>query len=200
MIVIIIVIVIYSEMSKHTFRSIWVKLVSPRNTEWWAISIYFNNLMLSQQQTAGECIQLCPVVSWCLLLFSSGSVLSALRRRTAGEFLAEDPNLCLSLRENEDQLQLLCNDRRSKFNFNPFGLRFGKRYNGYIYRRAVKRARTNKFSPLSLFSRELEVPTWNRCVSSSEDFCPIGEKSSCVFPYVLKKKGLLFEIKWCFCE
>ncbi|XP_041820074.1 kisspeptin 2 [Chelmon rostratus] len=89
---------------------------------------------------------------------ATGSVLSALRR-TAGEFLAEDPNPCFSLRENEDQRQLLCNDRRSKFNFNPFGLRFGKRYNGYIYRRAVQRARTNKFLPLSLLSRELEVHT-----------------------------------------
>ncbi|XP_042367610.1 kisspeptin 2 [Plectropomus leopardus] len=87
---------------------------------------------------------------------TTGSILSGLRRRTAGEFLTEDPSPCLSLRENEDQLQLLCNDRRSKFNFNPFGLRFGKRY---IYRRAVKRARTNKFSPFSVFSRELEVPT-----------------------------------------
>ncbi|GLD66063.1 kisspeptin 2 [Lates japonicus] len=86
---------------------------------------------------------------------ATGSVVSALRRRTA-DFLQEDPNLCFSLRENEDQRQLLCNDRRSKFNFNPFGLRFGKRY---IYRRAVKRARTNKFSPFSLFPRELEVPT-----------------------------------------
>ncbi|XP_074481728.1 kisspeptin 2 [Sebastes fasciatus] len=90
---------------------------------------------------------------------ATGSVLSALTRRTAGEFLAEDSNPCFSLRENEDQRQLLCNDRRSKFNFNPFGLRFGKRYDGYVYRRAVKRARTNKLSPLSLFSRELEVPT-----------------------------------------
>ncbi|XP_071358311.1 kisspeptin 2 [Trachinotus anak] len=90
---------------------------------------------------------------------TTGSVLSVLRRRAAADFLDEDPNLCFSLRENEDQRQLLCNDRRSKFNFNPFGLRFGKRYNGYIYRRAVQRARTNKFSPLSLFPRELEVPT-----------------------------------------
>ncbi|XP_035851981.1 kisspeptin 2 [Sander lucioperca] len=81
-----------------------------------------------------------------------GSVLSALRRRTAGDLLAEDANPCFSLRENEDQRQLLCNDRRSKFNFNPFGLRFGKRYNGYVYRRAVKTARTDKVSPLSLFS------------------------------------------------
>ncbi|KAF3699502.1 hypothetical protein EXN66_Car015189 [Channa argus] len=88
---------------------------------------------------------------------SSGSVFSTLRRRTTSDFLADDPNLCFSLRENEDQRQLLCNDRRSNFNFNPFGLRFGKRYNGYIYRRAVKRARTNKFSPLMLLPRELEV-------------------------------------------
>ncbi|XP_035807495.1 kisspeptin 2 [Amphiprion ocellaris] len=87
---------------------------------------------------------------------ATGAVLPALRRRTTGDLLLEDPNLCFSLRENEEQRQLLCNDRRSKFNFNPFGLRFGKRY---IYRRAVKRARTNKFSPFSLFSRELEVPT-----------------------------------------
>lgn len=92
-------------------------------------------------------------------LFSSDSVLHALGRRSTGEFVEEDPSTCFSLRENEEQRQLLCNDRRSKFNFNPFGLRFGKRFNSYIYRRAVKRARTNKLSPLFLFSRELEVPT-----------------------------------------
>uniref|UniRef100_A0A087XS62 Kisspeptin 2 n=2 Tax=Poecilia TaxID=8080 RepID=A0A087XS62_POEFO len=84
---------------------------------------------------------------------------TALRRRHAGDFLAEDPNLCLSLRQDEEQQQLVCNDRRSKFNYNPFGLRFGKRYNNYVFRRAVKRARTRGFLPLSLFSRELEVST-----------------------------------------
>ncbi|KAI4802879.1 hypothetical protein KUCAC02_006448 [Chaenocephalus aceratus] len=89
---------------------------------------------------------------------TTGSVHSALRR-TAGDFLTEDGAPCMSLRENEDQRQLLCNDRRSKFNINAFGLRFGKRYNGYIYRRAVKRARRNKLSPILLFSREVEVPT-----------------------------------------
>ncbi|XP_075328666.1 kisspeptin 2 isoform X2 [Odontesthes bonariensis] len=86
------------------------------------------------------------------------AVLSALRR-TAGDFPAGDPSLCFSARESDDQRQLLCNDRRSKFNYNPFGLRFGKRYDSYLYRRAVKSARTEKFSPLFLFSRELEVPT-----------------------------------------
>ncbi|XP_040005264.1 kisspeptin 2 [Xiphias gladius] len=90
---------------------------------------------------------------------ATGSVLSAPGRRTAGDFPAEDAGLCFALRENEDQRQLLCTDRRSKFNFNPFGLRFGKRYGGYVYRRAVQRAGTNKFPPLSLFPRELEVPS-----------------------------------------
>ncbi|XP_033181752.1 kisspeptin 2 [Anabas testudineus] len=91
---------------------------------------------------------------------ATGSLFSAPRRRSAGDLLlAEDPNLCFSLRENDDQRQLLCNDRRSKFNFNPFGLRFGKRYDGYIYRRAVKRARTKKFAPVAMLPRELEVPT-----------------------------------------
>ncbi|XP_072233230.1 kisspeptin 2 isoform X1 [Leuresthes tenuis] len=89
---------------------------------------------------------------------ATAAVLSALRR-TAGDFTAGDPSLCFSARESDDQRQLLCNDRRSKFNYNPFGLRFGKRYNSYLYRRAVKSARTEKFSPLFLFSRELEVPT-----------------------------------------
>uniref|UniRef100_A0A1A8FLD4 Kisspeptin 2 n=1 Tax=Nothobranchius korthausae TaxID=1143690 RepID=A0A1A8FLD4_9TELE len=86
---------------------------------------------------------------------ASGEVPAASRRRNAGD-LEDDPSLCFSLRENEDQRQLLCNDRRSKFNYNPFGLRFGKRY---PYRRALRRARTNRLLPLSVFSRELEVPT-----------------------------------------
>nr|XP_057921960.1 kisspeptin 2 [Doryrhamphus excisus] len=79
----------------------------------------------------------------------TGSVLIELRRSTLGDF-SEDPSLCLSMRENDaqQQQQLLCNDRRSKFNVNPFGLRFGKRYNqGYIYRRAVKTATRGPFSP-----------------------------------------------------
>ncbi|XP_047245543.1 kisspeptin 2 isoform X2 [Girardinichthys multiradiatus] len=113
------------------------------------------------------------VVVWVLFVGDNGSVgaapfgldsaqkthATALRRRHAGDFLAEDPNLCLSLKEDEEQRQLLCNDRRSKFNYNPFGLRFGKRYKNYVFRRAVKRARTRSFLPLSFFSRELEVST-----------------------------------------
>lgn len=91
--------------------------------------------------------------------FSSEAVLPLVRRRPGRDLQAEEASLCLSLRENEDQRQLLCNDRRSQFNYNPFGLRFGKRYNGPPHRRASKGGRSRKFSPLSLFSRELEVPT-----------------------------------------
>uniref|UniRef100_A0A3Q3WKS4 Kisspeptin 2 n=1 Tax=Mola mola TaxID=94237 RepID=A0A3Q3WKS4_MOLML len=76
----------------------------------------------------------------------TGLILSALRRRSAGELLVEESSPCFSLRENEEQRQFLC---RSKFNFNPFGLRFGKRY---MYRKNVKRAQTQQFSPLTLFS------------------------------------------------
>ncbi|XP_061662690.1 kisspeptin 2 [Syngnathoides biaculeatus] len=81
------------------------------------------------------------------------------RRSTAGDF-PEDPDLCFSLRENDTQRQLLCNERTDKFNINPFGLRFGKRYNrGYVYRRAVQRATTSRFSPPTLFRRRLEALT-----------------------------------------
>lgn len=122
---------------------------------------WFNRLCSRWQLHVLCCVCVFPVVDWCVWGLPLGAVSSAFRR-TAGDFLAEDPSLCFSLRENEDQRQLLCNDRRSNFNYNPLSLRFGKRYNGYIYRRAVKRARTKKVSPFSLFLRELEVPTWNR--------------------------------------
>ncbi|KAF7648584.1 hypothetical protein LDENG_00154720 [Lucifuga dentata] len=106
-------------------------------------------------------LRVAPLVALLALIISqkgaAGGALSALRR--AADFLPEDPNACLSLRENEEQRNLLCNDRRSKFNLNAFGLRFGKRFNSYIYRSSTKRARTDNLTPLSVFPRELEVPT-----------------------------------------
>ncbi|KAM3858995.1 kisspeptin 2 [Diretmus argenteus] len=85
--------------------------------------------------------------------------ISDTKRRDASDIFLEDPNPCFSLRENEDQRQLLCNDQRSKFNFNPFGLRFGKRYNRYLYKGNLKRPRTNKLLPIFLYPSELVVPT-----------------------------------------
>ncbi|KAM6984779.1 kisspeptin 2 [Aplochiton taeniatus] len=72
----------------------------------------------------------------------------------------EDLNLCLFLRENEDQQQLICNDRltRSKFNYNPFGLRFGKRSKAYPSNVDSTRSRTSKLLPILLYLRELEQP------------------------------------------
>ncbi|XP_034019383.1 kisspeptin 2 [Thalassophryne amazonica] len=77
----------------------------------------------------------------------------SVRRSSADVQAADKANLCFSAKDDE---QIMCNDRRSKFNFNPFGLRFGKRYNSYVYRRAVTRATLDKFSPLSVFLRELK--------------------------------------------
>uniref|UniRef100_A0A8C8E368 Kisspeptin 2 n=1 Tax=Oryzias sinensis TaxID=183150 RepID=A0A8C8E368_9TELE len=55
---------------------------------------------------------------------SSSGVLWILRR-SEDDSAAGGAGLCSSLREDDEQL--LCADRRSKFNYNPFGLRFGKR-------------------------------------------------------------------------
>ncbi|XP_056132662.1 kisspeptin 2 [Lampris incognitus] len=75
------------------------------------------------------------------------------KRGDVTHLLTEDSNLCLSLREDQDHQQLLCNDQRSKFNFNTFGLRFGKRYSTY----PPKGARTRRLRPFFLYPRELEV-------------------------------------------
>uniref|UniRef100_A0A672IKG2 Uncharacterized protein n=1 Tax=Salarias fasciatus TaxID=181472 RepID=A0A672IKG2_SALFA len=86
----------------------------------------------------------------------AGAAVSVLRRRGSGDLVLEDPGLCWTLRDNEEQWQLLCNDRRSKFNFNPLlSLRFGKRY---VYRRAAKRARTSKLEPLYLLAPDQGAP------------------------------------------
>ncbi|KAF6716902.1 hypothetical protein FQA47_003470 [Oryzias melastigma] len=78
-------------------------------------------------------------------------------RRSEEDSGAEAAGLCSSLREDEEQL--LCADRRSKFNYNPFGLRFGKRLSGAPPPRGAHRARIIKLPPISLFQPDLEVPT-----------------------------------------
>ncbi|RVE56234.1 hypothetical protein OJAV_G00219020 [Oryzias javanicus] len=78
-------------------------------------------------------------------------------RRSEEDSGGEVAGLCSSLREDEEQL--LCADRRSKFNYNPFGLRFGKRLSGAPPPRGAHRARILKLPPISLFRPDLEVPT-----------------------------------------
>ncbi|CAL8324061.1 unnamed protein product [Lota lota] len=86
------------------------------------------------------------------------------KRTDLTDILPENHNPCFSLRENEEQQrQLLCNDRRSKFNYNPFGLRFGKRFLPVRFDRSSRgslaRPRTITFLPIFLNPRELEVTT-----------------------------------------
>ncbi|KAJ3612018.1 hypothetical protein NHX12_020296 [Muraenolepis orangiensis] len=91
--------------------------------------------------------------------------LTVAKRTDLTDMLPENHNPCFSLRENEPQRELLCNDRRTKFNRNPFGLRFGKRLlrpaGLELSSRAggLARSRTIAFLPVFLTSRELEVPT-----------------------------------------
>nr|QAX24815.1 kisspeptin 2 [Acipenser dabryanus] len=55
-------------------------------------------------------------------------------RGVEAEHSAEPASLCYFIQESEIESQISCRLRftRSKFNFNPFGLRFGKRDQGSI--------------------------------------------------------------------
>lgn len=88
--------------------------------------------------------------------------------------LAESHAPCVSVREREAPLQ--CADRRSHFNYNPFGLRFGKRAQQPAGSLARPRTITFlKLLPLFLNPRELEVANWRRRVNSaSDDALPPG--------------------------
>uniref|UniRef100_A0A8C8JN10 Uncharacterized protein n=1 Tax=Oncorhynchus tshawytscha TaxID=74940 RepID=A0A8C8JN10_ONCTS len=76
--------------------------------------------------------------------------------------LPGDANLCYLLKEgDEDQQQMICKHRltrTSKFNVNPFGLRFGKRDKFDPSKDNLIRSRTSKLLPILLYLRELEVP------------------------------------------
>ncbi|KAG7320552.1 hypothetical protein KOW79_016405 [Hemibagrus wyckioides] len=67
---------------------------------------------------------------------------------------SEDDRICFLLKEKDSESHISCKHRltRSKFNYNPFGLRFGKRDG----RLKTDRTGTRKILPLLLFVRELE--------------------------------------------
>ncbi|XP_076861541.1 kisspeptin 2 [Brachyhypopomus gauderio] len=69
---------------------------------------------------------------------------------------SEDSSLCFFLREKDAESQISCKPRltRSKFNYNPFGLRFGKRDRRLKPDRDG--SRTTKLLPILLLARELE--------------------------------------------
>ncbi|KAK3544437.1 hypothetical protein QTP86_012182 [Hemibagrus guttatus] len=67
---------------------------------------------------------------------------------------SEDDRICFLLKEKDSESHISCKHRltRSKFNYNPFGLRFGKRDGRF----KTDRTGTRKILPLLLFVRELE--------------------------------------------
>ncbi|XP_066524481.1 kisspeptin 2 isoform X2 [Hoplias malabaricus] len=78
-----------------------------------------------------------------------------LEQRDADE--AEDATLCFFLKEKDTESQVSCKHRlnlRSKFNYNPFGLRFGKR--GGRGRSAGERRRRGELLPALLLLTQLE--------------------------------------------
>ncbi|XP_067111066.1 kisspeptin 2 [Osmerus mordax] len=82
------------------------------------------------------------------------------KRELEGLNLPDNQNLGYLLKEKEDERQIICQNRltRSKFNCNPFGLRFGKRNNGYRSQIGITKTRPNKLSILFNI-KELGVPT-----------------------------------------
>lgn len=85
-----------------------------------------------------------------------------MRSKVVSPNLPDDANLCYLLKEgDEDQRQMICKHRltrTSKFNFNPFGLRFGKRDKFDPFKANLIRSRTSKLLPILLYFREIEVP------------------------------------------
>uniref|UniRef100_A0A672N059 Kisspeptin 2 n=1 Tax=Sinocyclocheilus grahami TaxID=75366 RepID=A0A672N059_SINGR len=60
---------------------------------------------------------------------SKQDYLSVERRQFDEPSASDDANLCLFFQEKDESRHISCKHRltRSKFNYNPFGLRFGKR-------------------------------------------------------------------------
>ncbi|XP_064877277.1 kisspeptin 2 [Oncorhynchus nerka] len=85
-----------------------------------------------------------------------------MRSKVVSPNLPDDANLCYLLKEgDEDQQQIICKHRltrTSKFNFNPFGLRFGKRDKFNPSKASLIRSSTSKLLPILLYFRELEIP------------------------------------------
>ncbi|XP_047018330.1 kisspeptin 2 isoform X2 [Ictalurus punctatus] len=67
---------------------------------------------------------------------------------------SEDDRICFLLKDQDSESHISCKHRltRSKFNYNPFGLRFGKRDG----RLKPDRSGTTRRLPVLLFLRELE--------------------------------------------
>ncbi|XP_042566091.1 kisspeptin 2 [Clupea harengus] len=81
------------------------------------------------------------------------------RRETDSPGAPEDEALCLLSKERDAVMHLSCKQRltRSKFNINPFGLRFGKRQD--LLNTPAAKSGTRKLLPILLYLRDLQIAT-----------------------------------------
>ncbi|XP_061106680.1 kisspeptin 2 [Conger conger] len=84
---------------------------------------------------------------------------SKVPREVADQNYSEQPDLCFFLKDSEIEGHISCRLRysRSKFNRNPFGLRFGKREWSYLPKSKTARPGTSKLLPYLLYFQERRV-------------------------------------------
>ncbi|XP_065124673.1 kisspeptin 2 [Paramisgurnus dabryanus] len=83
--------------------------------------------------------------------------LSMERRESDEPSISDDSSLCFFIKEKDESSHISCKHRltRSKFNYNPFGLRFGKR-NGALS--VTDRAKYKHLLPIMLYlSKQLDT-------------------------------------------
>ncbi|KAG8138438.1 hypothetical protein E2320_004331 [Naja naja] len=87
--------------------------------------------------------------------------------------LADPTSLCYFIQESETESQISCRLRftRSKFNFNSFGLRFGKRQGEPPSAEDGQRASQNLGKIMDTFLKPNLARRLARCEDSSEDHC-----------------------------
>ncbi|XP_051547000.1 kisspeptin 2 [Myxocyprinus asiaticus] len=80
--------------------------------------------------------------------------LSMERRESDDPSTSDDASLCFFIKENDKSSQISCKHRltRSKFNYNPFGLRFGKRNEAI-----TDRSKHKHLLPMILYLRKPET-------------------------------------------
>lgn len=76
------------------------------------------------------------------------------RRESDEPNISDDSSLCLFIKEKDESSHISCKHRltRSKFNYNPFGLRFGKRNDAPT--RDTDRPKHKHLLPIMLYLRK----------------------------------------------
>nr|DBA30248.1 TPA: hypothetical protein GDO54_006256 [Pyxicephalus adspersus] len=83
---------------------------------------------------------------------------------------ADHPNICYFIHESQSEGQISCRLRftRSKFNFNPFGLRFGKRDHSGVTAKRIPEPSSGHFLHYLLKLKDKQTPP---CGLASAERC-----------------------------